>query len=195
MTRFRKVLTVAAAFVLTLTAAVPPATAAELSVQRPMQVNEARAAVGATWRQLLPSGQVVTMQKLSTVESKTLEPVTAALSSCPNSPYLCAWSNQVIGLGTEWLYNMNNVRSNTVNGVAHCWNMASDANNHTLSWVDLSTSWPARMHNWVNCNESDQNFDLASAKDSLHNHISCWEFDGGVWCHTYFVTSIEALDS
>jgi hypothetical protein len=188
-----RVLAAAASFVLAFTAATPMAHAASLTAERPTQVNEATAAVGQKWQQVLPTGELVTMQKVSPGVSKTITPVAMATAQCPGSPYLCAWSSPYQD-GTLWIYNMNNVHSNTANGVAHCWNMAADANNHTKSWYNMSTSWAAQMYNWVNCNRSGESFLI---EDSEPGHtaksLTCSQISPGNWCTTLFPTSIEAF--
>lgn len=193
MIRIFRTLTVAAVLVLGLTSMMPTAQAASLMTARPTHLNEALAAVGDRWQQMLPTGERVTFEKVSAVESRTVTPVTMAAAYCPhNSKYLCAWRGE-LGDGTMWLYNLDNVYANTANGVAHCWNMAADANNNTKSWYNAYTQRDARLYNWVNCNQASEQFLIQFNDPNTGAHSrTCGQISPGNWCTTLFPTSIRA---
>jgi len=196
MIRTVRVLATAAAFAVVFSVASPMAEAASVAKARPTQINEANAAVGDRWQQLLPTGQLVTMEKVDRVSVKTVTPLNTApaATSCPGYPYLCAWSTDT-QQGTLWIYNMNNVYSNTANGVAHCWNMAADANNHTKSWYNDSNR-SAYLNNWVNCHQNGEQFliEFYATGSSSHHDSDCHQEStpGRNWCTTLFPTSILA---
>jgi hypothetical protein len=185
MFRSLRVLAAAAAFALTFTIATPMAGAATIAAARPTQLNEARAAVGEQWQQILPSGQQVTLEKVDAVTTRTVTPVTMAAATCPGHPYLCVYSAQNHG-GSMWMFNMNTVYATTTNGVRHCWNMASAINNNTKSWYNLSDRG-AWLYNWVNCNQSGDSFFVG-----VHEDNNCSQIPLGDWCTVLRPTSIWA---
>ena len=187
-----RTLTVATILVLGLTAMMPAAQAASLMTARPTHLNEALTDVGDRWQQVLPTGERVTFEKVSAVESRSVTPVKMAAAQCPHlSKYLCAWQTSY-QTGTMWLYNLDNVYANTANGVAHCWNMAADANNNTKSWYNAYTQRSATLYNWVNCNQASEKFLVRFNESGGDYDLDCGQISPGNWCTTLFPTSIKA---
>lgn len=182
MSRLRRMLSITAVFVVALTMArAPMAQAASVTYSRTAQANEAKAAVGDRWQEVLPNGEKVTMELMAPGVSRSLTAVDVQM--CYH-PYFCAYSGMDF-TGTFWRYNMNNVYANTANGVAHCWNMAADANNNTSSWWNASDR-VAYLHNWVNCN-----WDGEVIVVSTGSALRCYDIIVP-WCLTYRPTSIRA---
>lgn len=189
MIRLFRTLAVAAAFILALTTGpVPVAQAAAVTSSRLAQTNDIRAAVGDQWQEILPTGEKVTMEKVAPGVTRSVAAIARTPGQCTGWPYLCAWSGDNFN-GTYWRYDMNHVWANTANGVAHCWNLASDANNNTKSWLNQGDK-DARLNNWVNCNASGETFDLKRGRG-----IRCLHITGqfGDWCSELRVTSIRAI--
>jgi len=192
---------------LTLAAGAALALAGVLSVADPASAqdrytavavaNDAKHAVGDTWREILPDGERTTMQKIAPGVTRSVSAVAATV--CTGYPYLCAWSTDHY-TGNFWRYDMNNVYANTANGVAHCWNLASDANNHQKSWINRSDR-RATINNWINCNAAGGafTFDAFNATNpSDYDSGTCEDVNlflavpGQNWCTTYLATSIRA---
>ncbi|GIM95005.1 peptidase inhibitor family I36 protein [Paractinoplanes toevensis] len=188
MNRTLRILAAAAAFTLAFGIGTPLAQAAPLEAARPTQLNQASAAVGEQWLQLLPSGELVTMEKVDQAVSRSVTEVRVAAASCPSLDYLCLWEGDLQD-GTLWALKMNDIYSHTENGVAHCWNLASAYNNKTKSWYNSSDRM-ATIYNWVNCN-GNENFKVYARQNSGHSAY-CQGISPGNWCTTLFPTSVRA---
>ncbi|XVU29737.1 peptidase inhibitor family I36 protein [Actinoplanes sp. CA-054009] len=180
MTRVLRVLAAVAAFVLAFAVGTPLAQAAPLTAARPMQLNEAMTPVGGQWLQLLPSGDLVTMQKVESGVSKSVPGVRRAAGVCPPNIYLCLFEGEDL-TGTMWALNLNDIYVGSANGVAHCWNLSSAYNNKTVSWENNSKDRAAYLNNWVNCRGEH----LLILRNSTQ---TC----SGDWCTTLFPTSVKA---
>jgi hypothetical protein len=150
----------------------------------------AQAAVGQQFQQKLPSGQVVTMERVAEGVAKSVTEVAVAADNCSRH-YLCMWNTDYQS-GTMWTFFMNTVRATTTNGVAHCWNLGTASNNKAKSYYNMS-DWDATIYNWVNCNANSEQFGLSHyVVNSSADSKDCLGVSPGNWCSTLFPTSIKA---
>ncbi|XVV08550.1 peptidase inhibitor family I36 protein [Actinoplanes sp. CA-131856] len=147
-----------------------------------MQLNEAMTPVGGQWLQLLPSGDLVSMQKVESGVSKSVAGVRRAAGVCPPNVYLCLFEDENLA-GTMWALNLNDIYAGSANGVAHCWNLSSAYNNKTVSWQNTSKDRAAFLNNWVNCGSGGEQ--ILITRNSTR---TC----SGAWCTTLFPTSVKA---
>jgi hypothetical protein len=181
---YRAIAMVAACTLALAVGGTPMALAATVTTANAAVSNDAKARVGDRWQEVMRTGEVATMERVADGVTKSVTALPLSPQQCPGHPYFCLWSGEGF-TGTIWRYNLNNVYANTANGVAHCWNLAADANNVTKSYYNASNDRVANVFNWVNCNTSGEFLGFLYGEWN-----TCGSFPG--WCTTFKPTSIYA---